>query len=63
MKSNGGKSSGWRQLLRDRNVRWLYAGQIVNGITAAVSMGLLPWCYRLAKQSSAQHTQSLRRAS
>jgi MFS family permease len=36
---------------------------VVNGITAAVSMVLLPWCYRLAKQSSAHSTQSLRKAS
>jgi MFS transporter, DHA3 family, macrolide efflux protein len=37
---------------------------IVNGVAAAVSMVLLPWCYRLAKQTSAaQPSQSLRRAS
>jgi MFS family permease len=41
----------------------LVAIGVVNGITAAVSMVLLPWCYRLAKQSSAQSTQSLRKAS
>jgi MFS family permease len=36
---------------------------VVNGVAAGVSMVLLPWCYRLAKQSSAQPAQSLRRAS
>ena len=37
---------------------------VVNGVAAAVSMVLLPWCYRLAKQSSAQPVHSpLRRAS
>jgi MFS family permease len=36
---------------------------IVNGIAAIVSMALLPWCYRLAKQTSSQPAQSLRRAS
>jgi MFS family permease len=36
---------------------------VVNGVTAAVSMVLLPWCYRLSKQSSAQSPQSLRKAS
>ena len=36
---------------------------LVNGATAIVSMALLPWCYRLAKQSSSQSAQPLRRAS
>jgi MFS family permease len=36
---------------------------IVNGVTAIVSMALLPSCYRLAKQTSAQPAHSLRRAS
>ena len=36
---------------------------VVNGITAVVSMVLLPSCYRLAKQSSTHSTQSLRKAS
>lgn len=35
---------------------------VVNGIAAAVSMVLLPWCYRLAKASN-HRGQSLRRAS
>ena len=35
---------------------------VVNGIAAAVSMVLLPWCYRLAKASH-HRGQSLRRAS
>jgi MFS family permease len=36
---------------------------VVNGAAALVSMALLPSCYRLAKQTSAQPAQSLRRAS
>jgi DHA3 family macrolide efflux protein-like MFS transporter len=36
---------------------------IVNGAAAAVSMALLPWCYRLAKETSAQTGRTLRRAS
>lgn len=36
---------------------------VVNGATALVSMGLLPWCYRLAKETSSRPEQSLRRAS
>jgi MFS family permease len=36
---------------------------IVNAAAAIVSMALLPWCYRLAKETSSQPTQSLRRAS
>jgi MFS family permease len=36
---------------------------VVNGVAAAVSMVLLPWCYRLAKQTTAHPAQSLRRAS
>jgi MFS family permease len=36
---------------------------VVNGAAAIVSFVLLPRCYRLAKETSAQSTQSLRRAS
>ena len=36
---------------------------LVNGAAAIVSMGLLPWCYRLASETSARPAQSLRRAS
>jgi MFS family permease len=36
---------------------------LVNGLAAIVSMVLLPSCYRLAKQTSAQPAHSLRRAS
>jgi MFS family permease len=36
---------------------------VVNGVAAIVSMGLLPWCYRLAKQTSTQSRQSIRMAS
>jgi MFS transporter, DHA3 family, macrolide efflux protein len=36
---------------------------VVNGATAIVSMALLPWCYRLAKETSSRPEQSLRRAS
>jgi MFS family permease len=41
----------------------LVAIGVVNAGAAIVSMVLLPWCYRLAKQSSAQPAQALRRAS
>ena len=36
---------------------------VVNGGAAIVSMALLPWCYRLAKETSSRPEQSLRRAS
>jgi MFS transporter, DHA3 family, macrolide efflux protein len=36
---------------------------VVNGGAAIVSMALLPWCYRLAKETSSRSEQSLRRAS
>lgn len=36
---------------------------VVNGAAATVSMVLLPWCYRLAKQTSARPREVLRRAS
>jgi len=36
---------------------------VVNGAAAIVSMALLPWCYRLAKETSSRPAQSLRRAS
>jgi MFS family permease len=36
---------------------------VVNGAAAVVSMALLPWCYRLAKETSSETTRSLRRAS
>jgi len=41
----------------------LVAIGVVNGGTAIVSMALLPWCYRLARQTSAGSAQSLQRAS
>lgn len=36
---------------------------VVNGAAAIVSMALLPWCYRLAKETSSRPAQFLRRAS
>ena len=36
---------------------------VVNGATAIVSMALLPWCYRLAKENASRPPQFLRRAS
>jgi predicted MFS family arabinose efflux permease len=36
---------------------------LVNGGAAAVSLALLPWCYRWAKETSARPTQTLRKAS
>ena len=41
----------------------LVAIGLVNGGAATVSMVLLPWCYRLAKHTTAQPEHSLRRAS
>jgi MFS transporter, DHA3 family, macrolide efflux protein len=41
--TRGGKSAGWRQVLRDRNVRWLYAGQIISQIGDGVSKVALLW--------------------
>jgi MFS family permease len=38
-----GKTAGWRQLLRDRNVRWLYAGQIISQVGDGVSKVALLW--------------------
>ena len=43
MGTNGGKSSGWRQLLRDRNVRWLFAGQSISQVGEGVSKVALLW--------------------
>jgi MFS family permease len=39
----GAKTEGWRLLLRDRNVRWLYAGQAVSQIGDGVSKVALLW--------------------
>jgi MFS family permease len=36
---------------------------VVNGAAAVVSFVLLPWCYRLAKETSGQSAQSLQCAS
>ena len=36
---------------------------VVNGAAAIVSMALLPWCYRLAKETCSRPAQFLRRAS
>jgi MFS transporter, DHA3 family, macrolide efflux protein len=38
-----GASNGWRQLLRDRNVRWLFAGQTVSQVGDGVSKVALLW--------------------
>lgn len=38
-----GKSTGWRQLLRERNVRWLFAGQIISQVGEGVSKVALLW--------------------
>ena len=38
-----GASTGWRQLLRDRNVRWLFAGQTVSQVGDGVSKVALLW--------------------
>ncbi len=41
--SHRGASTGWKQLLRDRNVRWLYAGQIISQVGDGVSKVALLW--------------------
>jgi MFS family permease len=41
--SNGQHSTGWRELFRDRNVRWLYAGQIISQVGDGVSKVALLW--------------------
>jgi MFS transporter, DHA3 family, macrolide efflux protein len=38
-----GASTRWRQLLRDRNVRWLFAGQTVSQVGDGVSKVALLW--------------------
>ena len=43
VKTIGGKTGGWRQLLYDRNVRWLYSGQIISQIGDGVSKVALLW--------------------
>ena len=43
MRTNSGKSTGWRQLLRDRNVRWLFAGQSISQVGEGVSKVALLW--------------------
>jgi MFS family permease len=37
------KTAGWRVLLRNRNVRWLYAGQIISQIGDGVTKVALLW--------------------
>jgi MFS transporter, DHA3 family, macrolide efflux protein len=37
------RTAGWQALLRDRNVRWLYAGQLVSQIGDGVSKVALLW--------------------
>lgn len=37
------KSAGWRRVLRDRSVRWLYAGQLISQIGDGVSKVALLW--------------------
>src|SRR4030095_11696394 len=41
--SSGGGSTGWRSLLRDRNVRWLFAGQTISQVGDGVSKVALLW--------------------
>src|SRR5512134_366926 len=41
--THGGTSTIWRQLLRDRNIRWLYAGQIISQVGDGVSKVALLW--------------------
>ena len=38
-----GASTGWRQLLRNRNVRWLFAGQTISQVGDGVSKVALLW--------------------
>lgn len=38
-----GTSTGWRQLLRDGNVRWLFAGQTISQVGDGVSKVALLW--------------------
>src|SRR5690348_3636619 len=38
-----GASAGWRSLLRDRNVRWLFAGQTISQVGDGVSKVALLW--------------------
>src|SRR5678810_549084 len=41
--SQGEGSKRWRQLLRDRNVRWLFAGQTISQVGDGVSKVALLW--------------------
>src|SRR5689334_25434601 len=41
--SSGGGSTGWRSLLRERNVRWLFAGQTISQVGDGVSKVALLW--------------------
>jgi MFS transporter, DHA3 family, macrolide efflux protein len=41
--SHAGAWARWRQLLHDRNVRWLYAGQIISQVGDGVSKVALLW--------------------
>src|SRR5688500_13003133 len=41
--TRGTQPAGWRVLLRDRNVRWLYAGQIISQVGDGVSKVALLW--------------------
>ena len=37
------EKTGWRQLLRERNVRWLFAGQLISQVGEGVSKVALLW--------------------
>ena len=41
--SQGEGSKRWRQLLRDRNVRWLFAGQTISQVGDGISKVALLW--------------------
>src|ERR1044071_5970129 len=46
--SHAGAWARWRQLLHDRNVRWLYAGQIISQVGDGVSkVALLGFVYAM----------------
>ena len=42
------EKTGWRQLLRERNVRWLFAGQLISQVGEGVSKVALLWFVEVA---------------
>jgi len=49
-------AAGWRRLLKDRNVRWLYAGQLISQIGDGVTKVALLWFVYTTTESALKMT-------